>query len=57
MLPVRLTSYSITEDAYDQLLNPIRAKVELSLTVLSYQDLSLLSPARGNDTCAAQPVD
>ena len=46
VLPVRLTSFSITEEAYDTLLNPQRAKVELSLTVLSYQDLSLLSPAR-----------
>jgi hypothetical protein len=26
------------------LLNPIRAKVDLSLTVLSYQDLSVTSP-------------
>lgn len=46
VLPVRLTSFSITEEAYDTLLNPIRAKVDLSLTVLSYQDLSMLSPAR-----------
>lgn len=46
VLPVRLTSFSITEEAYDPSLNPTRAKVELSLTVLSYQDLSLLSPAR-----------
>jgi hypothetical protein len=46
VLPVRLTSFSITEEAYDTLLNPLRAKVELSLTVLSYSDLSLLSPAR-----------
>ena len=46
VLPVRLTSFSITEEAYDTLLNPIRAKVELSLTVLNYHDLSLLSPAR-----------
>lgn len=44
VLPVRLTSFSITEEAYDPQLNPIRAKVELSLTVLSYQDLSPLSP-------------
>jgi hypothetical protein len=44
VLPVRLTSFSITEEAYDQRLNPIRAKVELSLSVLSYHDLSLLSP-------------
>jgi hypothetical protein len=44
VLPVRLTSLSITEEAHDQLLNPIRAKAELSLTVLSYQDLSMTSP-------------
>jgi len=46
VLPVRLTSFSITEEAYDTLLNPIRAKVELSLAVLSYHDLSMRSPAR-----------
>lgn len=44
VLPVRLTSFSITEEAYDPLLNPIRAKVELSLTVLSYQDFGVLHP-------------
>src|SRR5262245_10195136 len=44
VLPVRLTSLNITEEGHDQLLNPIRAKVELSLTVLSYNDLSVLSP-------------
>ena len=46
VLPVRVTSFSITEEAHDQLLNPIRAKVELSLAVLSYQDLPLLSVGR-----------
>ena len=46
ILPVRITSLSITEEAHDQLLNPIRAKVDLSLAVLSYQDLSLLSAGR-----------
>ena len=44
MLPVRLSSLSITEEAYDPLLNPIRAKAELSLSVLSYQDLGVLHP-------------
>lgn len=39
VLPVRLTSLSITEEAYDTALNPIRAKVDLSLYVLSYADL------------------
>lgn len=46
VLPVRVTSFSITEEAHDQFLNPIRAKVELSLAVLSYQDLPLLSAGR-----------
>jgi hypothetical protein len=44
VVPVRLTSLGIAEEAYDTLLNPIRAKVDLSLTVLSYQDLSVTSP-------------
>jgi hypothetical protein len=46
VLPVRLTSLNIVEEAHDQLLNPIRAKVDLSLTVLSYNDLPLLSAGR-----------
>ncbi len=39
VVPVRLTSFSITEEAYDTLLNPIRAKADLTLNVLSYYDL------------------
>jgi hypothetical protein len=46
VLPVRMTGFSITEEAYDTLLNPIRAKVDLSLNVLSYQDLPMLGPTR-----------
>jgi hypothetical protein len=46
VLPVRLTGMSITEEAYDTLLNPTRAKVDLSLTVLSYNDLKLTSPGQ-----------
>jgi hypothetical protein len=42
-LPVRLTGFTITEEAFDPNLNPIRAKVSLSLRVLTYQDLGLLS--------------
>ena len=44
ILPVRLTSISFTEEAYDPALNPIRAKVDLSLYVLSYADLKLTHP-------------
>jgi hypothetical protein len=43
IVPVRLTELSITEEAYDPNLNPIRAKVGLSLRVLNYHDLGLLS--------------
>lgn len=43
VLPVRLTQFTITEEAYDPNLNPIRAKVRLDLQVLSYYDLGLLS--------------
>jgi hypothetical protein len=39
VLPVRLTSFSIAEEAYDINLNPIRAKVTLGLRVLTYDDL------------------
>lgn len=44
VVPVRVTSFSITEESYDPSLNPIRAKVELTLTVLSYQDYGVLHP-------------
>lgn len=44
VLPVRLTSLSITEEAHDAALNPIRAKADLSLRVLSYYDLQASSP-------------
>jgi hypothetical protein len=43
VLPVRLTSFSITEEAFDANLNPVRAKVGLELRVLTYQDLGLAS--------------
>jgi hypothetical protein len=39
VLPVKITKYQITEEAYDTNLNPIRAKVTISMRVLSYADL------------------
>ena len=39
VLPVRLTEFSITEEAFDPALNPIRAKVSLGMRVLSVNDL------------------
>jgi Contractile injection system tube protein len=43
VVPVRLTTFTITEEAFDPNLNPIRAKVTLTVRVLNYQDLGLLS--------------
>ena len=37
--PVRVTEFSITEEAFDPHLNPIQAKVSLGLRVLSVDDL------------------
>lgn len=39
ILPVRLTEFSITEDAFDIALNPLRAKVSLGMRVLNIDDL------------------
>lgn len=39
VVPVRVTEFSITEEAFDTALNPIRAKVSLGMRVLSVDDL------------------
>jgi len=39
IIPVRITEFSITEEAFDPSLNPIRAKISLGMRVLSYVDL------------------
>jgi hypothetical protein len=45
VVPVKVTDFSITEEAFDPSLNPIRAKVSLSLRVLSTDDLGFSSKA------------
>jgi len=47
ILPVRITQFSITEEEYDPRLNPIRAHVQLGLTVQNYEDTGLLSAGGG----------
>lgn len=37
--PVRITEFSITEEAYDRVLNPIRAKASVGVRVLTVDDL------------------
>jgi hypothetical protein len=44
VVPVRLTDFSITEEAFDVNLNPIRAKVSLGLRVLTVDDLGFQHP-------------
>ncbi|NPD27110.1 hypothetical protein [Corallococcus exiguus] len=44
VLPVKVSEFTITEEAFDPNLNPIRAKVSLGLRVLSYNDLPLAHP-------------
>jgi hypothetical protein len=44
VVPVRLTDFSITEEAFDPNLNPIRAKISLGLRVLNVDDLGFQHP-------------
>jgi hypothetical protein len=39
IVPVRITDFSVTEEAFDVALNPIRVKVSLGMRVLSVDDL------------------
>jgi hypothetical protein len=44
IVPIRVTGFTINEEAYDVNLNPIRAKVTLNMRVLSYSDLPISNP-------------
>jgi hypothetical protein len=39
VVPVRVTEFSVTEEAFDTALNPMRAKVSLGLRVMTTDDL------------------
>ena len=60
--PVRVTEFSVTEEAFDPALNPILAKVSLGLRVLSTDDLGFkhkggtmfISYLRGREALAAK---
>jgi len=43
VVPVRLASYQVREEAHDRDLNPVRATVSVELEVLTYQDLPAAS--------------
>ena len=40
VVPVKLTSFSVSEEAFDTRLNPIAAKVELGMQVLTYMEFT-----------------
>jgi len=40
IVPVRITEFSVTEEAFDPNLNPIRAKISLGLRALTINDLN-----------------
>ncbi len=44
VIPVHVESVAVTEQAFDTLLNPIRAKVDLGLQTLSKNELKTLGP-------------
>ncbi|HEY2160870.1 MAG TPA: hypothetical protein VGH24_06145 [Solirubrobacteraceae bacterium] len=46
VVPVQLTSLSISEELFDPALNPIGAKVELGLKVLTYMEFTRASVGR-----------
>lgn len=62
VVPVRVADFSITEEAFDPALNPLRAKVSLGLRVLSTDDLGythkggtlFLSYLRGREALAGK---
>lgn len=64
VVPVRVSEFAITEEAFDPQLNPLRAKVSLSLRVLSSDDLGFsarggslfISHLRSREALAAKSV-
>ena len=47
IVPVRITELSVTEEAFDTALNPIRAKLSLGMRVLSVDDIGFDSKGGG----------
>jgi hypothetical protein len=46
-LPVKIDQYSVSEQQFDTLLNPIRATVDISMHALTYSDVLSSNPAYG----------
>lgn len=45
IVPVRFTEFNITEEMFDSVLNPIRAKVSLGMRILTIDDVTFSSTA------------
>lgn len=43
VVPVKITSFSVSEELFDSMLNPIAAKVDLGVQVLTYMEFPLKS--------------
>ena len=64
VMPVRITEFSVTEEAFDPALNPIRSKISLGLRVLSVSDVGFdhkagslfMSYLRNKEQLAARSV-
>ncbi|WFE93025.1 hypothetical protein [Micromonospora sp. WMMD987] len=55
--PVRITELTITEEAFDPMLNPIRAKIRLGLRVLTVNDVGTDGRAGGLAMAAHQQLE
>ncbi|MEU5726283.1 hypothetical protein [Micromonospora sp. NPDC047738] len=55
--PVRITELTITEEAFDPMLNPIRAKIRLGLRVLTVNDVGTTGRAAGLAMAAHQQLE
>ncbi|MEU4381281.1 hypothetical protein AB0J85_23420 [Micromonospora echinofusca] len=55
--PVRITELTITEEAFDPMLNPIRAKIRLGLRVLTVNDVGTAGRAGGLAMAAHQQLE
>jgi hypothetical protein len=57
ILPVRITELTVTEEAFDPNLRPIRAKVRLGLKVLTVGDVGTTGSAGGFAVAAHQQME
>jgi hypothetical protein len=48
IVPVRVTAFSVTEKRYDAALNPTHAEAQITLTVLTSQDLATVKDTMGD---------